>query len=302
MNVTWYTTYSSINLYLIYGGNYDTPTLCISGTSDSWWMWEPIDDHGHNALPFVFRVVDALGTANEQQLAGFITGQFWLREAEVVAAATTSSLETPTPGTITVTQSQSIIVTSISNVPTSTSTTQITTSPTSSTTSTKTTEALSTSSMAFPAATASQASDTPVSTVAATFTSVTSSSSTSSTSTSTPPLVPAPKPTLAIGLGAGVGIALLAVGALACFFVRRRRAPPQHAAAPQYMPELANDEKPSGYATPSCIAELHNRRSGNTLTKSPLEAASMTSPRELYGDSPSAYSRGASPVYGAGTR
>nr|OQO15477.1 hypothetical protein B0A51_16457 [Rachicladosporium sp. CCFEE 5018] len=307
LNVTWETTYSSVNLWLIYGTDYNAPYLCISGTTQTWWLWDPIDDHGHNALPFSFRAVNAGGTADEQKSDGFYTGQFWLQEEAVVAtttAAPTTSptptpTPTPTPATVTIVQTPSPATTTPPSTPTTASSTPTTASSTLATSSGAST---ATSSATGTASSVVVASSAATSALGSRSSSTTAATTSPATTSSTPPPAPASTPTLAIGLGIGLGVAILLVAILAFFFLRRRRRHPAQRAPPSYMPELAANEKPSGYATPSWIAELHNRRSGNTLTKSPLEAASMTSPRELYGDSPSAYSRGASPVYGAGTR
>ncbi|OQO00833.1 hypothetical protein B0A48_13520 [Cryoendolithus antarcticus] len=308
LNVTWETTYSSINLWLIYGTDYNAPYLCISGTTQTWWLWDPIDDHGHNSLPFSFRAVNAGGSADEQKSDGFYTGQFWLQEEAVVAATTaapTTASPTPTPtptpipATVTIVQSQSAATTTPPTTPTTASSTPAATSSTPATSSGMSTATSSATSTASSVAVASSvATSAAESSSASTTVATTDPAAASSTS----PPTPGATPTLAIGLGVGLGVAILLVAILGFFFLRRRRRHPAQSAPPSYMPELAANEKPSGYATPSWIAELHNRRSGHTLTKSPLEASSMTSPRELYGDSPSAHSRGASPVYGAGTR
>ncbi|KAG9961366.1 hypothetical protein KCU61_g5682, partial [Aureobasidium melanogenum] len=79
LNVTWTTTYENVNLYLIFGGDYNQPKALTIGTTDTFFPWT-VDDAGNNSLPFTFRAVNATGTSQQQASGGFITGQFWIRD------------------------------------------------------------------------------------------------------------------------------------------------------------------------------------------------------------------------------
>ncbi|KAM0717482.1 hypothetical protein Q7P37_007334 [Cladosporium fusiforme] len=104
MNVSWSTQYPSINLYLIFNAEYDSPRTLLFGSTRASYEWE-VDDNGNNTRPFSFRIVNAEGTNDDLIGGGFYTGQFWVRRESVdtttsstssVPVTTTSSIEEST--------------------------------------------------------------------------------------------------------------------------------------------------------------------------------------------------------------
>ncbi|KEQ95499.1 hypothetical protein AUEXF2481DRAFT_5100 [Aureobasidium subglaciale EXF-2481] len=183
MNVTWATSYESVNLYLIFGQDYTNPRGLRISTTDTFYLWT-IDDFGNNSLPFSFRAVNAAGTSKEQAGGGFYTGQFWIRDRSATTTTTTSSA-VPT----TTTTRSSAVPTASESV--------------SSTVSTTATTLQSTSAITI----------TPVSTTSTTTVSSSASASAPTSTTSSSDSSSQRHLVIGVGVGIGVGVAALLIGA-----------------------------------------------------------------------------------------
>ncbi|KAM5439021.1 hypothetical protein McanMca71_002070 [Microsporum canis] len=92
MNVSWASIYGATNLYLIQGENYNSPVGITLNTASTWYDWTvSYSDATNHSAPFVFRIVNARGTKESQQLGGFISGQFYINFGEDSRTSTTMS-------------------------------------------------------------------------------------------------------------------------------------------------------------------------------------------------------------------
>ncbi|KAH0032184.1 hypothetical protein KCU78_g2645, partial [Aureobasidium melanogenum] len=217
LNITWTTTYKSVNLYLIFGVDYTRPVALTLGTTDTFFTWT-VNDSGNNTLPFSFRAVNALGTIQQQAGGGFYTGQFWIRDDSAdnpVATTGTTPQSSANPTTTTTSETSSSVSggTSGSTVSTTTSTSSAEiTSPGSakSSTSVSSESPSITSTMSGPTSSSSETS------ASGTITKVTS-----------PAQIQNPNPGPSTGAIAGIVIGAVAVLAIiigvSLFFRRQRR-------------------------------------------------------------------------------
>ncbi|KAI1802622.1 hypothetical protein F4811DRAFT_528791 [Daldinia bambusicola] len=78
MNVSWETTYETSNLWLIVGWSWGTPIQLASNIGQTWYEWEVSTDSTNSSEIYAFRVVNALGTPEEQRGGGFLSAAFWI--------------------------------------------------------------------------------------------------------------------------------------------------------------------------------------------------------------------------------
>ncbi|OJJ33445.1 hypothetical protein ASPWEDRAFT_30521 [Aspergillus wentii DTO 134E9] len=96
MNVSWETKYSTSNLWLIHGDNYNNPTGLALNTGTNWYEWKVDYNTNNHSMPFSFRVVDTQGTSKEQAQGGFVSGQFYVSFNSASSTATTTSTSSAT--------------------------------------------------------------------------------------------------------------------------------------------------------------------------------------------------------------
>ncbi|KAH0167834.1 hypothetical protein KCU67_g3735, partial [Aureobasidium melanogenum] len=204
-------------------GEHGNLKLLAISTTDTFFPWT-VDDAGNNSLPFVFRAVNATGSARDQALGGFITGQFWIRDTSDTSPTTPVVTETTTH-----TDSQS------SAVPTTTTASETSTSvsgTTSGSTVSKTTSTSSAESTSPGPGMSSRTVSSQSPTVASTMPGPTSSSETSASGTITKMTSPAqiqnssPGPSTGAIAGIVIGtVAVLAIIIGVSLFFRRQRRP-----------------------------------------------------------------------------
>lgn len=70
-------------------------TRCPVNYAQSWYNWQ-VDGHNNLTKPFLFRVVNALGTEEEQLYGGFDSEQFYIAAAQGASATKTSAFSSTT--------------------------------------------------------------------------------------------------------------------------------------------------------------------------------------------------------------
>ncbi|KAI4762619.1 hypothetical protein E4T52_10744 [Aureobasidium sp. EXF-3400] len=291
INITWATSYDSVNLYLINGVNYGASKGLTLGTTDTFFVWT-VDDYGNNSLPFSFRAVNAEGTVDEQAGGGFYTGQFWIRDDTVappsstpITTTTTSPMTTPAtttsptsipPTTMTVTATPSQTTTSQTTSSTSRATPSIiaptTTAPTTTDRSTKNSPSTSTK-------TSAGLSSEPSSESSAASMSGSSQSSTEppALATNTSAMSPANMQSASgpsTGTIAGIVVGAVAVLALiigASLFFRRQRRPSASSRQLDLMEIQMAQEGHSGVSKP--VYTLRDPSWDSSVQKRPAELA-----------------------------
>ncbi|KAK6955889.1 hypothetical protein Daesc_003535 [Daldinia eschscholtzii] len=76
MNVSWDTSYETSNLWLIVGWSFNSPVQLASNLGQKWYEWKVSTDSTNSSEIYGFRVVNALGTTEEQQGGGFLSAAF----------------------------------------------------------------------------------------------------------------------------------------------------------------------------------------------------------------------------------
>ncbi|RYP90032.1 hypothetical protein DL770_003877 [Monosporascus sp. CRB-9-2] len=105
INITWTTNYEGINLYYYQRGKVATS---IQIATTEWYFWEVRTEEANVTEPFVFRIVNAHGTNDEQLNGGFWSTSFFIRRdtpADTVTSASTSISSTSNSATPTHTAS-----------------------------------------------------------------------------------------------------------------------------------------------------------------------------------------------------
>ncbi|KAI4728745.1 hypothetical protein E4T49_03527 [Aureobasidium sp. EXF-10728] len=154
MNITWTTSYKTVNLFVIFGQDYVNSRALRIATTDTFFLWT-VDDLGNNSLPFSFRAVNSAGTAQEQAGGGFYTGQFWIRDRSetssvAVQAAVVTTTEDVSSSMIATTTTAQL---SSSATQSSASTTAITINPSARSTSSSSASSVTSSSAGLPSTT-----------------------------------------------------------------------------------------------------------------------------------------------------
>ncbi|KAE8355453.1 hypothetical protein BDV28DRAFT_146127 [Aspergillus coremiiformis] len=114
MNISWETTYMAANLYVIHGAKYNEPIAIALNIASTWREWK-VDFPGSpsDEYPFVFRLVDAQGSSDDQKRGGIWSTRFWIlwpqdtSSSTTTQTLTTSSTMTTTPHTSVSTSSPS---------------------------------------------------------------------------------------------------------------------------------------------------------------------------------------------------
>ncbi|KAI0600569.1 hypothetical protein F4775DRAFT_39642 [Biscogniauxia sp. FL1348] len=99
INISWTSTYEGVSLYFYQRGKVANSTqiakLLKANLATDWYQWEVKTDETNLTEPFVFRIVNARGTAEEAALGGFWSTSFFiLRDA--TESATTSPVSSST--------------------------------------------------------------------------------------------------------------------------------------------------------------------------------------------------------------
>lgn len=90
LNITWDADFMPVNLWLIQGQNYNSPTGLALNYVKSWYYWR-VNSGGDVSKPFSFRVVRANGTEQQQEGGGFESGGFWIDPSGTTVASASSS-------------------------------------------------------------------------------------------------------------------------------------------------------------------------------------------------------------------
>ncbi|KAB8261491.1 hypothetical protein BDV32DRAFT_158224 [Aspergillus pseudonomiae] len=100
MNISWETKYKTTNLYLVHGDNYDDPVALSLNTASTWHEWRVGYPTRDDSKPFVFRLVNAQGSSEDQAVGGIWSARFWIgwnQEASSSSTLTPTPTSTPTP-------------------------------------------------------------------------------------------------------------------------------------------------------------------------------------------------------------
>ncbi|OGM47131.1 hypothetical protein ABOM_003888 [Aspergillus bombycis] len=114
MNISWETKYRATNLYLVHGANYDDPVALSLNTASTWHEWRVGYPTRDDSKPFVFRLVNAQGSSEDQAVGGIWSARFWIgwnQDAPSSSTLTPTLTPTPTPTPIT-TPTESAAITS----------------------------------------------------------------------------------------------------------------------------------------------------------------------------------------------
>ncbi|KAL2002729.1 hypothetical protein VTN02DRAFT_6112 [Thermoascus thermophilus] len=104
MNVSWQTVYNNSNVYLIHGSSFNNPQSIVINTAATWYEWQIAvsPQFMNRSMPFVFRVVNAQGTNEEQMDGGFLSAGFFIPWNQAsVGLSTSSSSSSSSSSTIT---------------------------------------------------------------------------------------------------------------------------------------------------------------------------------------------------------
>ncbi|RYO98212.1 hypothetical protein DL766_008794 [Monosporascus sp. MC13-8B] len=91
INIKWSTIYEDINLYYYQRGKVATS---VQIATTEWYMWEVKTEEANVTEPFVFRIVNAHGTDDEQLNGGFWSTSFFIRRDILVETVTSTSTST----------------------------------------------------------------------------------------------------------------------------------------------------------------------------------------------------------------
>ncbi|KAJ8113980.1 hypothetical protein OPT61_g4026 [Boeremia exigua] len=78
INISWSMTYENINLYFYQRGKVATSVQLVTNWATEWYQWEVHAEETNLTNPFVFRIVNAQGTAEEQNGGGFWSTSWFL--------------------------------------------------------------------------------------------------------------------------------------------------------------------------------------------------------------------------------
>ncbi|KAF2623565.1 hypothetical protein BU25DRAFT_461944 [Macroventuria anomochaeta] len=71
INISWSKTYENINLYFYQRGKVANSVQLVTNLATEWYQWEVHAEETNLTNPFVFRIVNAQGTTEEQNGEGF---------------------------------------------------------------------------------------------------------------------------------------------------------------------------------------------------------------------------------------
>ncbi|KAF2682382.1 hypothetical protein K458DRAFT_390873 [Lentithecium fluviatile CBS 122367] len=101
INISWSTTYKNINLYFYQRGQVATSVQLVTNLAIEWYQWEVRTEEANLTNPFVFRVVNAQGTSEEQSSDGFWSTSWYLARdgssSESVTLSSSAASPTTTP-------------------------------------------------------------------------------------------------------------------------------------------------------------------------------------------------------------
>ncbi|KAK8026303.1 hypothetical protein PG990_004126 [Apiospora arundinis] len=76
LNITWNTKYSAVNLFCYQRGKVATPMQLSTNLAEKWFQWDVKVLETNLTEPYVFRIVNAKGTSQEQSNGGFWSSSF----------------------------------------------------------------------------------------------------------------------------------------------------------------------------------------------------------------------------------
>ncbi|KAL2222919.1 hypothetical protein M432DRAFT_27627 [Thermoascus aurantiacus ATCC 26904] len=93
MNISWQTVYNNSNLYLIYGSEFNNPQGIVINTAATWYEWQISipPRFANRSIPFVFRIVNAQGTTQDQLAGGFLSAGFYVPAKDQPSVSTSST-------------------------------------------------------------------------------------------------------------------------------------------------------------------------------------------------------------------
>ncbi|KAK6845772.1 hypothetical protein PG995_015882 [Apiospora arundinis] len=95
LNITWNTKYSAVNLFCYQRGKVATPMQLSTNLAEKWFQWDVKVLETNLTEPYVFRIVNAKGTSQEQSNGGFWSSSFSIVRDTVSSATPTTPSETP---------------------------------------------------------------------------------------------------------------------------------------------------------------------------------------------------------------
>ncbi|KAI1471117.1 uncharacterized protein F4812DRAFT_412826 [Daldinia caldariorum] len=94
MNVSWETSYETSNLWLIVGWSWGTPIQLAANIGQTWYEWKVSTDSTNSSEIYAFRVVNAMGTDEEQTGGGFLSAAFWIDGLPTSSVSSISHMST----------------------------------------------------------------------------------------------------------------------------------------------------------------------------------------------------------------
>ncbi|KAK7981276.1 hypothetical protein PG989_013733 [Apiospora arundinis] len=100
LNITWNTKYSAVNLFCYQRGKVATPMQLSTNLAEKWFQWDVKVLETNLTEPYVFRIVNAKGTSQEQSTGGFWSSSFSIARDTVSSAAPSATPSATSSGTI----------------------------------------------------------------------------------------------------------------------------------------------------------------------------------------------------------
>ncbi|KAF2278189.1 uncharacterized protein EI97DRAFT_499695 [Westerdykella ornata] len=94
INISWSTKYENINLYFYQRGKVADSVQLVTNLATNWYQWEVRAQETNLTNPFVFRVVNAKGTAEERTNGGFWSTSWYLTRGGDTSQSVTLSSST----------------------------------------------------------------------------------------------------------------------------------------------------------------------------------------------------------------
>ncbi|KAK8108327.1 uncharacterized protein PG998_010340 [Apiospora kogelbergensis] len=94
LNISWSTKYEAVNLQCYQRGKVATPMQLSTNLAEKWFQWDIKVQETNLTEPYVFRIVNARGTAQEKSGGGFWSSSFFIVR-DAVPSSTPSATNTP---------------------------------------------------------------------------------------------------------------------------------------------------------------------------------------------------------------
>ncbi|CAO2648862.1 Nn.00g098110.m01.CDS01 [Neocucurbitaria sp. VM-36] len=99
INISWSKSYESINLYFYQRGKVANSVQLVANFATEWYQWEVRAEETNLTNPFVFRIVNAQGTTEEQNTEGFWSTSWYLTREDNASESSAASPTTATSST-----------------------------------------------------------------------------------------------------------------------------------------------------------------------------------------------------------